>query len=188
MLRGNVSLNDWKENCGDGAFYYGDPTPGRYTTAQTGISCTGGVVAERTTGSGNKGNVYINSKWSFNLTGVYQLPLDFSIGASLTGRQGYPLPYQIQASNLADVSVDPLIILQPMGETRLPNIYELDLRAAKDFRFFSRVGLTLTADLFNAPNQRSILQRSVDMSSGTGARIVEVQSPRVWRFGARFNF
>jgi hypothetical protein len=31
---------------------------------------------------------------------------------------------------------------------------------AKDFRFFNRVGLTLSGDLFNAPNKRTVLQRN----------------------------
>jgi hypothetical protein len=195
MLRGNFSLNDWKEDCGDDSFYAGDPTPARFGFGI--LNCAGGQVAERSGGSGNKGNVYINSKWSFNVTGLYQLPWDFSLGASLTGRQGYPLPFQINASTdngtggavlNPDQVFDKAIILEPVGEQRLPNVYELDLRAAKDFRFMNRVGVTLTADLFNAPNKRAILQRRVDMSTETGNRIIEMQSPRVWRLGARVNF
>jgi hypothetical protein len=193
MLRGNVSWNDWTEDCGDQSFYAGNPSPARFGFGI--LNCVGGQVAERSGGSGNKGNVYINSKWTFNLTGLYQLPWDFSLGASLTGRQGYPFPAQDLASNLnAEANngheqiFDAFIIADPIGETRMPNVYELDLRAAKDFRFMNRVGLTLTADLFNAPNKRAILQRQTDFSSGTGNHIVEMQSPRVWRLGARLNF
>ena len=91
------------------------------------------------------------------------------------------------------------VILSPVGDVRFPNVYELDLRAAKDFRFMNRVGLTLSADLFNVPNKRTILQRNtalantsastgVSTARGTGYRISEMQSPRAWRFGARFSF
>ena len=58
----------------------------------------------------------------------------------------------------------------------------------------NRVGLTLSADLFNVPNKRTVLQRNtlLDMSvnggAGTGDRLTELQSPRVWRFGAKLNF
>ncbi|MEK6373961.1 MAG: carboxypeptidase regulatory-like domain-containing protein [Acidobacteriota bacterium] len=187
MLRGNFSLNDWKEDCSNESFYAGDPTPARFGFGI--LNCAGGQVAERSGGSGNKGNVYINSKWTFNLTGLYQLPWDFSLGTSLTGRQGYPLPFQILASSVnGDQLADKSIILEPVGDTRMPNVYELDIRAAKDFRFMNRVGLTLTADLFNAPNKRAILQRQTDLTNETGNRIIEMQSPRVWRLGARFNF
>ena len=197
MLRGNVSLNDWKEHCSSQAFYQGDPTPARFglgVPLSGVVNCANGVVSERSLGSGNKSDVYINSKWSYNLTGLYQLPWDFSIGASLTGRQGYPLPYQIDLDAIADTigapspKVDPKVILQPMGDVRLGNVTEFDLRAAKDFRFLNRVGFTLNADLFNALNRRAILQRVSDMSSNTGGRVKEIQSPRVWRFGARLTF
>ena len=181
MLRGNVSWNDWKDSCGADAVV--DPTPDVF-------SCNGGVVIERSAGSGAFGNVFINSKWSYNVTSLYQLPWDFSLGASLSGRQGYPQPrreevFTNSASGFSSV------LLQPVGDARFANVYELDLRAAKDFRFANRVGVTLSADLFNVPNKRTILQRETAFGGITTAQsdyIKEMQSPRVWRFGARLNF
>ena len=99
-----------------------------------------------------------------------------------------------------DINTDKSLVLQPIGDRRFPNVYELDLRAAKDFRFFNRVGVTLSADLFNVPNQRTVLQRGTNFSavrdysgatvtaSNASGRISELQSPRVWRFGARVTF
>jgi hypothetical protein len=181
MMRGNVSYNDWTEQCGSAAF----PDPTRAFG-----NCPGGQVVERSAGSGAFGNVFINSKWSYNVTGLYQLPLDFSLGASLTGRQGYPEPFRVNASTInGDVSNDPNIVLTPIGTQRFPNVTEFDLRAAKDFRFFSRVGITVSADLFNVLNKRTVLQRSTDLNNAsTIGNITELQSPRVWRFGARVNF
>ncbi|HEV2721048.1 MAG TPA: hypothetical protein VG323_13590, partial [Thermoanaerobaculia bacterium] len=152
-------------------------------------NCPGGQFTQRSAGSGSFGNVFISSKWSLNMTGLYQLPWDFNLGASLTARQGYPEPFRIDAANVNPnqvwgVNVEP----SPVGSVRFPNVYELDLRAAKDFRFFNRVGITLSADLFNVPNQRTILQRQTDLASSGLGRITELQSPRVWRFGARVNF
>jgi hypothetical protein len=183
MLRGNFSWNDWTEECGEGAT--SDPTPFLG-------NCPGGQFTERSAGSGAFGNVFINSKWTANVTGLYQLPWDFSVGASFIARQGYPRPFRYQASDaIADgVADDKTVVLEPIGDTRFDNVYELDLRVAKDFRFFNRVGVTIAADLFNAPNKRTILQRQTDLSDsvGTGDRITELQSPRVWRFGARLSF
>ena len=52
------------------------------------------MVIFQSTGSGAKGNVYINSKWAYSLTGVYQIPvIETSLGFNLNGRQGYALPY-----------------------------------------------------------------------------------------------
>ena len=185
MLRGNLSWNDWKENCGNDAT--ADPTP--FISTLT-INCAGGVFAERSAGSGSFGNVFIQSKWSYNITGLYQLPWDFSLGASLSGRQGYPRPMrELISTNSGDKEV----VLQPLGDVRFPNVYELDLRAAKDFRFMNRVGVTLSADLFNVTNKRTVLQRQtlfgVDGNAqGNQDYVTELQSPRVWRFGARLNF
>ena len=181
MLRGNVSWNDWTESCGAAAI--ANPTPALG-------NCPGGVVVERSAGSGAFQNVFINSKYSFNFTGLYQLPWDFNLGASLTGRQGYPQPFRETVDTAAGQTT---VILESVGSVRFPNVYELDLRAAKDFRFFNRVGVTLSADLFNVPNQRTVLQRQTLLASGgaiqgNANRISELQSPRVWRFGARFNF
>ena len=83
--------------------------------------------------------------------------------------------------------------MNPVGQIRFANVYEFDVRIAKDFRFFNRTGLTISGDLFNAPNQRTILQRNViilqnESSRSAGYRIAELQSPRVWRLGAKFNF
>ena len=85
------------------------------------------------------------------------------------------------------------MVLNPIGDVRFANVYEFDLRLAKDFRFFNRAGLTISGDLFNAPNQRTILQRNVivlqnEATRTGGYRISELQSPRVWRLGAKISF
>jgi len=195
MLRGNVSFNDWTEQCSRGSVVFPDPTQGFG-------NCPGGQFTQRSAGSGAFGNVFLNARWTYNVTGLYQLPWDFNIGASLTGRQGYPEPFRVNKNELDDVSTNVGILPESIGSRRFSNVYELDLRAAKDFRFFNRVGVTLSADLFNVPNKRTILQRNTTISgisacnaaftectAGTTlGNITELQSPRVWRFGARFNF
>jgi hypothetical protein len=203
MLRANATWNDWTESCG--AESVANPTPALG-------NCPGGQVTERSAGSGAFQNVFISSKWSANLTGLYQLPWSVSLGASVTARQGYPRPFRQDASAvcgtvnghtdttcdvnaLANVlNTDTTVVIQPIGTTRFANVYEVDLRAAKDFRLFDKVGVTLSADLFNVPNQRTVLQRQTVMDmvqvggAGTGDRITELQSPRVWRLGAKITF
>ena len=91
MLRGNVSLNDWKQSVGTNT--YPDPT-----RLRNGFGCSNcgnsDVVQGSGTGSGAKGGIFINSKWQFNVTGVYQVPIiETSLGFNVTGRQGYPELY-----------------------------------------------------------------------------------------------
>ena len=194
MMRGNVSYNDQKTNCSSEALP--NPTPSIYTTLIGSLpigtlGCVGGESFQRSANSGAFQNVFISSTWSANLTGLVQLPADFALGASLSARQGYPAVLRDRISRTKGGVTD--VVLNSVGDVRFDNVYELDLRASKDFRFFNRVGLTLSADLFNAPNQRTVLQRDTRlMSNGaprsTGYRITEMQSPRAWRFGAHFTF
>jgi hypothetical protein len=189
MMRANVSYNDWTEDSGPDSF--GDPTRRLLSTGGCVGNCNGQVI-ERSAGSGAFGNVFINSQWSANVTGLYQLPWDISIGASFAARQGYPALYRDEVTTDANASGFSDVILHEVGDSRFANVYEFDLRLAKEIRFRG-VGLTLSADLFNVPNQRTILQRETLVGfdseySGNGEQITELQSPRVWRLGARFSF
>jgi len=193
MMRSSVSYNDYTEHCGANSF--ANPTPAIVVpgAAYGGPpACAGGqVVVNSGNGSGSFGNVYINSKWNVNINGLYSLPWDINLGASLTARQGYAQPLQDRITGLRGGTLN--VVTDPVGSIRFPNVYEFDLRIAKDFRFFNRAGLTISGDLFNAPNQRTILQRNViilggETSRSAGNRIAEIQSPRVWRLGAKFNF
>src|SRR5260370_41869169 len=96
MLRGNFSYNDW---------YYSKAGDRPDPTVQLAGGVTDGnevrqgdqVLQGSGTGSGSKAFVFINSKWSFAVNGMYQIspdrPWGFNLAGSLTGRQGYPDPY-----------------------------------------------------------------------------------------------
>ncbi len=139
------------------------------------------------TGSGSKGGIYINSKWAYNLTGVYQIPvIETSLGFNLTGRQGYPIPYVYRVNTSEGFKY--LLTSTKTDQYRHHNLTELDLRLARDVRV-SRVGLTLSVDAFNILNRNTVLQRDVRrLQLSSSNRITETQSPRVFRLGARFTF
>jgi len=195
MLRGNFTLQDWTQHAGPGAIV--DPTLQRINST-TGIPGTGdtacpncnGDVLFRSAGSGSKGNVYLNSKWSYSLTGTYMIPvIETSLGLNLNGRQGYALPYVYRVA--AGAEGNKLVIVpSPIDQFRDPTVTELDLRLAKEIRF-SRVGLTLSIDGFNMMNSNTILQRDmtrVNSSYSASNHVTEVLSPRVFRAGARLSF
>src|SRR5438270_12388044 len=48
-----------------------------------------------TSGSGI-GNVYVNAKWLFNVSGMYQAPGGVNVSAFYNARQGYPQEISIQ--------------------------------------------------------------------------------------------
>jgi hypothetical protein len=209
MLRGNLTLQDWTQQVGSGAIV--DPTHGK-----TCGNCDGSEVIIQSTGSGNKGSVYINSKWAASLTGAYQIPvIETSFGFNVNSRQGYALPYS-WATNVGTGSEGTKHLLAPsdVDTFRNPTVTEVDLRLAKEFRL-QRVGLTVSIDGFNMLNSNTILQRVISGSGTTGDlnkaagqsgqcnavtgdcsaalnpnsnHVSEVLSPRVFRLGARLSF
>jgi hypothetical protein len=208
MMRGNLTLQDWTQQVGSGAIV--DPTRGKIC----GI-CDGSEVVFQSTGSGSKGSVFINSKWSASLSGAYQIPvIETSFGFNVNSRQGYALPYSWAVSSTGGEGTKHLLASSDVDSFRNPTVTELDMRLAKEFKL-SRVGVTISIDGFNMLNSNTILQRVVsgsgttgDLNKAAGAagqcnattgdctaalnpvanHVAEVLSPRVFRLGARLSF
>ncbi|HEX3555216.1 MAG TPA: carboxypeptidase regulatory-like domain-containing protein [Thermoanaerobaculia bacterium] len=194
MMRGNVSWQDWKWQIPNSENQ--DPTD----TVAGGIVDGTDVLQGSGTTSGPKGSVFINSRWSYNVNGMYQIapdhPWGFNLAANLTGRQGYPLRYvqRIVRSTIVDAAgtgIDIPINADP-NAFRYPDIHVVDFRVEKELTF-NQVGITLGVDVFNALNKSYVLQRqSVIANSGSPVSnadyVTEILSPRVYRLGARFSF
>lgn len=188
MLRGNISITDWTQNVGDGAIV--DPTQLRPVGAPASgcNNCDGSNVVQGSgAGSGAKGGVYINSKWAYNLTGAYQIPvIETSFGFNFTGRQGYAIPYVHRVAT--DEGFKFVLIDDDPAARRHKDPTNLDLRLAKDIRVAGGVGVTVSIDAFNVFNSQTILQRNTRLGVASGNRITELMSPRVFRLGARLTF
>ena len=200
MLRVNASYNDYTEDCGDNSF--ANPTTG---LPSTGIvngaaayggppACIGGQIAPQSAGSGAFGNVFLSSRYNANVAGLYAAPWGINIGANLLYRQGYPNVLRDAVSGLRGGTAT--VALENVGDRRFDNVYQLDLRVAKDVRILSLATITLSVDVFNATNQRTVLQRNgaifnnagTDAAAPQGMRITEMQAPRVYRFGGKLTF
>ncbi|HEY0591630.1 MAG TPA: carboxypeptidase regulatory-like domain-containing protein [Thermoanaerobaculia bacterium] len=183
MARANLSWNDWTQTVDEQGYPSGDPTERLAGYGCT--TCDGIVVQGSGTGSGAKGGVYINSGLAFQVTGLYELPLGFSIGAAINGREGYPIPHYRQFRTADGVLKN--VLLNGVESARNEDIMNVDLRLAKDFRW-NEVGLTLSVDAFNITDERTVLQRQHRVGVSTTNRILELQSPQVFRVGARLSF
>jgi len=200
MMRVNASFNDYTEDCGADSF--ANPTK---ALASTGIvngqaayagapNCIGGQISPQSAGSGAFGNVFINSRWNGNVSGVYSAPFGINIGANLLMRQGYPNVLRDTVSGLRGGTAT--VALEEVGDRRFDNVYQLDLRLSKDFRILNLATINISADIFNATNQRTILQRNgalfnnagTDVATPTAYRITEMQAPRVFRLGGKLTF
>ena len=188
MARGHLSFNDWEQSVGPNGFI--DPTP--YRTSYGCYSCDGSVVVQGSgIASGAKGEVFINSGWSFDLTGLYQIPfIDVNVGASVIGREGYPIPYVHRVSTSTGRKY---VLVDGVEPDRLDDIYQLDLRLSKEFALPDGFDLSVSVDAFNITNEQAILQRHTELARNgtmlrTGSQIKELQSPRLFRLGARLTF
>ena len=116
---------------------------------------------------------YIASAWDnrfvLNLSGTYELPKAWSIGAKLSAIGGAPYtPYDTEKSSLKeawDARGRPYYDYSRYNEGRLPAFVQIDLRIDKAF-YFRRCTLGIYVDLQNVTGSK-LRQPDVLMSTGT---------------------
>jgi hypothetical protein len=139
-----------------------------------------------TAGSGI-GNVYINAKWLFKISGLYQLPGDFNVSAFFNARQGYPLENTIQSPSRINGAGQIDVLLDPVGEVRLPNYQNLDFHVERPVK----IGTTRfipNMDIFNVANSNTIQALRSRQNAANANQIQAILAPRVVRFGVRVNW
>jgi hypothetical protein len=154
-----------------------------------------------TSGSGI-GNVYVNSKWLFKVSGLYELPLGVNVSAFYNARQGYPQEISIQTPACSATvttgcrgngagQID--ILLNPVGDTRLPNFQNLDFHVERPISFGGR-RVFPSLDIFNVANSntiqaiRSRQNTASATSAGNANQIQAIVAPRVVRFGLKVTW
>jgi hypothetical protein len=195
MMRGNFTWSDWKQHAGVGSCIDPNNTLGNFNT--TGASCPIGgsdIVAAPDGGTGRFQNVFVNSRWNFNVNGLYELPWGFAVAANIFGREGYPFVNWVKA-NPNDGLGPRFLVIGKLGDRRFPNVFDADLRVEKVVTI-KPVQVHLSVDVFNVANAGTVLQRlgeckpdaATGVCSGGYNRISETLSPRVVRAGARISF
>ena len=140
-----------------------------------------------TSGSGI-GDVFVNAKWLFKLSGMYQLPMDVNVSAFYNTRQGYPQEKSVLTpSRINGVTTQIDILLNPVGDTRLPNYQNVDIKFARPVRFgTTRWSPELT--VFNVFNSNTVQAIRSRQNASNANFIQAVVAPRVVQFGIRVNF
>jgi hypothetical protein len=189
MMRAAFSWNDWTERF-PGPNGVQNPTPSEPRTAiqvtSGGPLVEGGQFVIRSYGA--KGDAFYNSKWQFSTSALYQLPAGFEVGASLFGRQGYPVVSIIRTDAGSDGGSFRALATPEIDDIRLEDVWNLDLRLAKTMRIGAGLSLSLNADLFNVLNSGVVLQRTRQVNSDAFFQINEIINPRVMRVGVRLLF
>ncbi len=198
MMRGNVSWQDWTWDIPDSENE--DPTrglPGALAAAPT-VRRPPSRTATRSSRApaparAPRATSIINSEWSYSLNGLYQVAPDriwgFNLAANLTGRQGYPQIY-FERVTRGTINDGPFGVNVPveasLTDDRLEDVHKVDFRIDKDFRW-DTVGMTISAELFNAFNEANVLQRNGRVRRTNSDYVLETLSPRVFRMGLKFT-
>jgi hypothetical protein len=196
MMRGSFAWNNPRRHITDPSTGIQDPTSTQRAGSPTNVSSSpfvgptedGSVIAfAPTTASGSKGEVFIHSKWQFNVNGLYQLPWGVNVAGNVLGRQGYPTIYYHRVGNPDGFTT--FIYIKPfeVDRFRYPNVYMFDGRIEKEVTL-QRANVTLLMEGFNLFNRAYTLQRQSRIGTPTTNQVREILSPRIIRIGARFTF
>jgi len=189
LANAHFTLSDWTWHLGPQYRLFADPTQLVYDNSDLKFAAQNGDFFEQSSGSGNKGDVIIGSKWSYHANAMYQVapsrPWGFDVVAAVSGRQGYPTPPYVKVSG--PVGNRFVLLANSVTEFRNPDIFVLDARIGKDFKF-NDFSLTVGLDGFNLLNNHSTLQIQRNNGVTTAGDVEEVLSPRIFRVGATLRF
>lgn len=185
-LAGHFTLNDWDWDVGPEFLFFDDPTNTTVDNNELAYADGNEVVTERSAGSGDKGDVFAGSTWSFNVNALYQVapdqPWGFNLSADLNGREGFASPPYAPVGGPSR-----RVQLTDIDEFRNDDLIYFNMRVDKDFKV-GNTAFTLSIDGFNLTNENSVLQIQRNLAAGSANQVREVLSPRVFRVGVKFNF
>ena len=123
----------------------------------------GALFGERS-GFGRTSNVFLQSTWSWNLNGMYQVaperPYGINIAASVYGREGYPVTYYWAFNARDGLGAQNLSILDgELDRFRTDRVFTADLRLEKELATSSNLGFTFSIEIFNLFNSSIVMQR-----------------------------
>jgi hypothetical protein len=160
-------------------------------------------------GASGKVSVLMYTRWMAKLSGLYQLPYGFDVSGTINAREGWKIPHYYDFEIDPDAAPNPNyygrgITTQTDVTDALPTFINITLRLEKRINIGAG-RLYFMADVFNLFNAATV-NRAYDayygwtQFSGTGQtqigdaynatyrRLNEILNPRIWRFGARFEF
>lgn len=137
-------------------------------------------------------DVYLNSRWQFKLSGLYQLPWNINLSVAMSAQEGYVLGYY-QESTAKIKGGSTFFMYEPgkkFGEDRLPAFWTLNLGLEKKFPIGSdgRTTATIFVDAYNLTNNDTTLAKDAAFDSATFDRITRKLNPGIFQFGFRLNF
>ena len=114
--------------------------------------------------------------------------MGFEVGGNLFGRQGYARPFFIQLSGGHDGSAIRVLATPEVDVTRYPQLWDLDLRLAKNVKITGPLVFNVSADVFNVMNSNTELGRTRRLNSAAFGQLNDILSPRIARITVGIKF
>jgi hypothetical protein len=153
----------------------------------TNRSARDGAQLEVPTSGSGIGNVYINAKWLYKISGLYNFPYDINVSAFYNARQGFPIENVISGPSRINGAGIPLIFLDPIGSVRLPNYQNLDFHVDRPIRI-GMARFVPSLDIFNVMNTNTVQAVRGTQNASNANNIQAIVAPRVARFGVRVTW
>jgi hypothetical protein len=134
------------------------------------------------------GSFGMDIPWSYRMSGMYELPYQIFASATYQYIKGAP---ETSTVSVASTTVrltqgTTTVWVAPRGDTRLPNLAQLDMSLRKTWRMSGRT-FEPRIDFFNLTNQATITNRVTQFGPNYG-RASAIQRGRLIKFGVSVEF
>ena len=187
MLNSSFSYNSTTVNYGDFPGSQPSTAAAAITEDPTNREQRNGQQYDYLTAGSGIGNIYVNAKWLFKASGMYQAPWGINLSTFYNARQGYPLERTVQTPTRLNGSGQVDVLLDPVGDSRLPNFQNIDFHVDRAVRF-GGMNLVPSLDIFNLANSNTIQAIRSRQNATNANQIQAIVAPRVIRFGLRVNW
>ena len=153
----------------------------------TNLALRNGYQYDYATAGSGLGNVYVNAKWLFKLSGLVNLPWDVNASAFYNARQGYPFEPSIQSPSRINGAGIATVLLDGVGTNRLPNYQNIDIHFDRPVKV-GTVRFVPSLDVFNLMNGNTVQALQRTQNAATANNISAVLAPRVARIGVRVTW
>jgi len=153
----------------------------------TNRSTRNGAQYDYSSAGSGLGNQYVNAKWLFKISGLYNLPADFNVSANYNSRQGYPQEFAINNASRPNGEGTVLILQNPVGDTRYPSFQNFDFHVDRPVRV-GTIRFVPALDIFNVFNSNTLLASRTTQNAANANQIQGILAPRVARLGVRVTW
>jgi len=192
MMTSSFGWSDWRRNYkGEYLGRIDDMLAGEVNDGMNNVDYFDeGVVAVESEGSGIQ-DIYVNSRWNFKLSGLYQFPLGINLSCVFMARDGYVNPNYVIVNA---PGIGPVELYgsteggKKYGDDRLPVYYMLNMRLEKTFQVSDTSVVALALDAFNVTNAAHSLKQELQITAPTFGQDLRILNPRVFKLSIRYNF